>query len=100
MARLPVEIVLDNEEEAELERLRRRRKTTAGLHVRAGIILDCARGYSGEEIAERHHTSQQTVSKWRRRFARDCLAERLMRHAATNHANTTMTGCRPYWKQP
>ena len=74
MARLPVEIVLDNEEEAELERWRRRRKTTAGLHVRAGIILDCARGYSGEEIAERHHTSQQTVSKWRRRFARDGLA--------------------------
>ena len=74
MARLPVEIVLDKEEEAELERWRRRRNTTAGLHVRARIILDCARGYSGEEIAERHHTSQQTVSKWRRRFARDGLA--------------------------
>lgn len=74
MARLPVEIVLGKEDEAELERWRRRRNTTAGLHVRAGIILDCARGYTGEEIAERHHTSQQTVSKWRRRFARDGLA--------------------------
>lgn len=42
--------------------------------MRAGIILECARGYSGEEIAERHHASQQTVSKWRRRFARNGLA--------------------------
>ena len=44
------------------------------MHLRAGIILDCAHGYSGEEIAERHATSQQTVSKWRTRFARDRLA--------------------------
>jgi hypothetical protein len=42
MARLPVEIVLGKEEETELERWRRRHKTTAGLHLRAGIILDCA----------------------------------------------------------
>jgi transposase-like protein len=74
MARLPIEITLGKEEKAELERWRRRRNTTAGLHMRAGVILDCARGYSGEEIAERYHTSQQTVSKWRRRFARDGLA--------------------------
>ena len=74
MARLATEIVLAEEDKAELERWRRRRNTTAGLHLRAGIILDCASGYSGEEIAERHHTSQQTVSKWRCRFAREGLA--------------------------
>ncbi|MGI9328545.1 MAG: hypothetical protein ACR2PZ_25235 [Pseudomonadales bacterium] len=58
MARLPAEIVLDGEEEAQLKQWRRRRKTSAGLHLRAGIVLDCADGYSGEEIAEWHHTSQ------------------------------------------
>jgi transposase len=74
MGRAPVAIELSEEEETELKGWRRRRSTTTGLHFRAGIVLDCARGYSGEEIAERHHTSQQTVTKWRRRFARDRLA--------------------------
>lgn len=73
MGRLPAAIVLSEEEEAELKRWRRRRNTATGLHVRAGIVLDCARGYSGEEIAERHRTSPQTVTKWRRRFALDRL---------------------------
>lgn len=74
MARLATDIVLEKDEEAELRRWRRRRNTATGLHVRAGIILDCARGYTGEEIAERHNISQQTVSKWRTRFARRRLA--------------------------
>ena len=73
MGRSPTLLVLSDEEEAELKRWRRRRNTTTGLHVRAGIVLDCAAGYSGEEIAERHRTSQQTVTKWRRRFASDRL---------------------------
>lgn len=74
MGRSPVAIELSEEEEAELKGWRRRRNTTTGLHFRAGIVLDCARGYSGDEIAERHQTSQQTVTKWRRRFARDRFA--------------------------
>ena len=74
MARPPTEIVLDSEEEAELQRWYRRRKTSAGLHLRAGIVLDCAHGYPGEEIARKHRTSLQTVSKWRRRFAHKRLA--------------------------
>jgi transposase len=74
MARLPAEIVLEEHEEAELNQWLRRRNTAAGLHLRAGIVLDCAHGYSGEEIAERRRTSQQTVTKWRRRFASDRLA--------------------------
>jgi transposase len=73
MGRTPAAIELSEVEEAELKRWRRRRNTTTGLHFRAGIVLDCARGYSGEEIAERHNTSQQTVTKWRRRFASDRL---------------------------
>jgi transposase len=74
MGRRAVEITLTPDEESELRRWRRRTKTANSLHLRAGIVLDCAAGYSGEEIAERHHTSQQTVTKWRRRFA----AERLL----------------------
>lgn len=74
MARPAAEIVLNHEEEAELKRWLGRRNTAVGLHLRAGIVLDCAQGFSGEEIAERRHTSKQTVSKWRGRFARDRLA--------------------------
>ena len=73
MGRSPAAIELSEDEEAELKRWRRRRNTTTSLHFRAGIVLDCADGYSGEEIAERHQTSQQTVTKWRRRFANDRL---------------------------
>ena len=74
MGRPAAVIDLTEDEKAELGRWRRRRQTPSGLHLRAGIVLDCASGYSGEEIAERHHVSQQTVTKWRRRFAQDRLA--------------------------
>jgi transposase len=73
MGRLAAAIVLSEAEEAELKRWRRRRNTATGLHMHAGIVLDCARGYSGEQIAQRHRTSAQTVTKWRRRFAIDRL---------------------------
>lgn len=73
MGRSATAIVLSEDEEATLKGWRRRRNTTTGLHFRAGIVLDCARGDSGEQIAQRHGTSQQTVTKWRRRFARDRL---------------------------
>ena len=74
MARPPAAIVLSEEERAELLRWSRRRNTRAGLHLRAGVVLDCAQGYTGEAVAKRHHTSEQTVSKWRGRFARERLA--------------------------
>ena len=74
MGRPATEIILSDEERAELQHRRRRRTGSAGLYVRAGIVLDCAAGFTGKEIAERHRTSQQTVSKWRRRFACERLA--------------------------
>lgn len=74
MARPARSITLTPEEQTELNRWRRRRKTANALHLRAGIILDCASGYSGIEIARRHHTTAQTVSKWRRRFAAQGMA--------------------------
>lgn len=69
MGRRAKEIVLSEEERAELQRWRRRRSGSSGLYVRAEIVLDCAAGLSGAETTERHRTSQQTVTKWRRRFA-------------------------------
>ena len=74
MGRRATEIVLSGEERAELQRWRRLRSGSSGLYVRAGIVLDCAAGFSGAEIAQRHQTSQQTVTKWRRRFASERLA--------------------------
>lgn len=74
MGRVAVPIILSDEEVETLQRWRRSSAIRAGLCFRAGIVLDCAAGYSGEEIAERHRTSQHTVSKWRRRFAVDRLA--------------------------
>ena len=74
MGRRATEIVLSSEERAELQRWRRRRSGSSGLYVRAGIVLDCAAGLSGAQVAERHQTSQQTVTKWRRRFASGRLA--------------------------
>lgn len=73
MARVAAEVCLSKEEMLELKSWRRRSKTRASLFFRAGIVLDCAAGYSGEEIAERHQTTQVTVSKWRNRFAKHRL---------------------------
>ncbi|MDO9519380.1 MAG: helix-turn-helix domain-containing protein [Pseudohongiella sp.] len=75
MGRHAAQILLDEHEEAELNRWLRRRNKKVGLYLRAGIVLDCARGLSGDKIAEKHKTSQQTVCKWRRRFAWDRLAD-------------------------
>jgi len=69
MGRRAVAIELSEADEAQLKAWRRRRKTPSALHIRAGIVLDCAQGLSGAEIAQRHGTSQQTVTKWRQRFA-------------------------------
>ena len=101
MGRRAAEIVLSEEERAELQRWRRRHSGRSGLYVRAGIVLDCAAGLSGAEIAERHRTSQQTVTKWRRRFASGRLA-RAVRCApkAASRAGTATSGCRRFWTPP
>ena len=40
----------------------------------AAASLDGTRGYTGQEIAKRNHTSRQTASKRRGRFAGERLA--------------------------
>lgn len=62
MGRQAKQIELFESEESELTRLRRRRNTAASLHLRAGIVLDCVKGYSGEDIAE------GTVTPWNTSF--------------------------------
>ena len=89
--------VTSDEERAQLQRWRRRRSGSSGLYVRAGIVLDCAAGLSGAEIADRHRTSQQTVTKWRRRFAGGGLTGLLMRPEAASRAGTATSGCRRFW---
>ena len=74
MLRIRIEIILSKDEETELKMWRRRPSTDSRLRFRAALILDYARGLSVKEIAERHRTSQRTVSRWRRRFADERLA--------------------------
>ena len=74
MGRTAAAVILDEHEREQLLQWRRRRKTANALHVRAGIVLDCAQGMLGSEIAERNGVSQQTVTKWRQRFVAERLA--------------------------
>ena len=53
----------------ELVALTQRRSTAQDRVLRAGIVLACAEGGYGKEIAARLGVDQVTVSKWRRRFA-------------------------------
>lgn len=68
MGRRAAAIELEPDERETLEAWRRRRKTANSLHLRAGIVLDCADGRPGKEVARRNGVSQQTVTKWRHRF--------------------------------
>jgi transposase len=62
------EIVLTDDERAELEGWTRRRKSAAGLALRARIVLAAADGGSNVELAERLELDRGTVRKWRNRF--------------------------------
>ncbi len=72
--RKPIKLELSESERAELEQWVRRHKTPAAEKLRAELILDCAAGLSGREIAVRHRVTAQTVSKWRQRFSQYRLA--------------------------
>lgn len=62
------EIVLTDDERAELEGWTRRRKSAAGLALRARIVLAASEGGSNVELAERLELDRGTVRKWRNRF--------------------------------
>src|SRR5919199_938183 len=69
MGRMAVAIELTAAERAELEALAGRRRTAQGLAKRARIVLAAAEGRDNKAIARRLGADENTVGKWRRRFA-------------------------------
>jgi transposase len=74
VSRIAPEIILDEVQREQLEALRRACSTSQAEVLRARIILLAALNWSNEEIAAELNTTEPTVSKWRRRFARHGLA--------------------------
>lgn len=70
MGRSAVAIELSVEERTELEGLARRRQTAQGLARRARIVLMAADGMENKTISQQLGADQNTVGKWRRRFAK------------------------------
>src|SRR5829696_5821900 len=69
MAKAAVAIELTAAERAELEGLAGRRRTAQGLAKRARIVLAAAAGSENKMIAGTVGADENTVGKWRRRFA-------------------------------
>jgi transposase len=65
-----VQVVLSDEEREVLERWARRPKSSQALALRCRIVLAAADGELSKEIAARLGCSDDTVGKWRGRFAR------------------------------
>lgn len=74
MGRPKVPVVLREEERLMLTQWTQRRKTAQALALRARLILRCADGVTNGSVAKELRISQQTVCKWRRRFAEQRLA--------------------------
>lgn len=68
MGRPTITLELSEDERRTLKAWVRARKTPAAEKQRAQIILGCAQGESGADIGARLGVSEQTISKWRRRF--------------------------------
>jgi transposase/transposase-like protein len=62
------ELVVSDDERAELQRLRRRAHVNRLVAFRARLVLACANEPSNTVVARRLRTTDQTVGKWRRRF--------------------------------
>ena len=72
--RVAPEIVLTDEERAELTRLVRSRLTSVRLAQRARIVLLAAGGMQSKDIAEQLGVGRVQVSRWRERYAQSRLA--------------------------
>jgi len=69
MGKPAVAITLTAEERNELEGLASRRRTAQGLARRARIVLLASEGHENQIISDRLRANEDTVGKWRRRFA-------------------------------
>ena len=74
MGRPKAELVLSEEEAAQLQSLVRSRSLPAALVRRANIVLACAEGASNSAVAQRLGTTNATVGKWRRCFVAQRIA--------------------------
>lgn len=72
--RVAPEIVLTNEEHAELSKLARSKRTSVRLAHRARIVLLAADGMQNKDIAEQLGVGRVQVSRWRERYAESRLA--------------------------
>lgn len=70
MGRLATVITLSETEKLELVRRIKLRKGPQDARLRAEIILACAAGESGNDIAQRLGTSKDVVSRWRQRSSK------------------------------
>jgi transposase len=66
-------LALTAEEQSELEKLVRRRKTAQDLALRARIVPRCAAGATNQAVAREAGVCAHTVGKWRERFAKHRL---------------------------
>ena len=69
----PVQVVLSDEERETLERWARRATTAQALAMRSRIVLACAEGGSNAAVAVALGLADNTVRKWRKRFAESRL---------------------------
>lgn len=67
--RAAAQIVLTPDERAALESLATRRKTAQAMAMRARIVLASAEGHQSKQIAAKLDVNEDTVGKWRKRFA-------------------------------
>ena len=72
--RVAVEIVLTNEEHAELTKLERSKLSSVRLAQRARIVLLAAEGMENKGIAHQLGVGRVQVSRWRERYAESRLA--------------------------
>jgi putative transposase len=68
MGRPKADLVLSEEERAQLSAIARSRSMPVALSLRARIVLAAADGEPNSEIAKRLQLTGATVGKWRRRF--------------------------------
>ncbi|MHC3475548.1 IS630 family transposase [Streptomyces sp. 7R007] len=66
--RRKLELVLSDDEWAQLTRWARRAKTAQFLALRAKIVLRCAEGATNKQVAAELGVREKSVSRWRARF--------------------------------